>query len=88
MVEKSKRWFVRARFLKLQRSVPIWDLLAVLYILHPDQFKFVPVKVNKNLFNYVHVTRAKESHLKSISSFSTVLKQRALDLLSQPIQKF
>lgn len=33
-----RRWFLRARMLKLSGSVPIWDLVAALYVIDPTLF--------------------------------------------------
>lgn len=35
----SARWFLRARVLKVSATVPIWDLVAALYALHPEKFE-------------------------------------------------
>jgi inosine-uridine nucleoside N-ribohydrolase len=37
----SRRWFLRSLALKGQRSVPIWDLVAVMYALEPELFETV-----------------------------------------------
>ncbi len=36
----AERWFVRARRLKLQGTVPVWDLVAVGVVLWPELFRF------------------------------------------------
>lgn len=37
----STRWFRRARFLKRTQSVPVWDLVAALYMIDPKQFNTI-----------------------------------------------
>lgn len=34
----SRRWFLRARLLKGSAAVPLWDLVASLYVLRPELF--------------------------------------------------
>ena len=34
----ARRWFRRARWLKQQSTVPIWDLVAVMALLRPERF--------------------------------------------------
>lgn len=35
----SRRWFWRARLLKAGKTVPVWDLVPTLYVLHPELFE-------------------------------------------------
>ncbi len=38
--ENGRRWFRRARILKLQATVPIWDLVAAMAYIRPELFRF------------------------------------------------
>ncbi len=35
----SARWFLRARFLKISKTIPLWDLVAALFLLAPEHFQ-------------------------------------------------
>jgi inosine-uridine nucleoside N-ribohydrolase len=34
----AQRWFRRARWLKLRATVPVWDLVAAMYVIEPKRF--------------------------------------------------
>jgi purine nucleosidase len=38
----ARRWFDRARWLKLQSTVPVWDLVAAMYVIEPGRFATEP----------------------------------------------
>jgi inosine-uridine nucleoside N-ribohydrolase len=35
----ARRWFIRAKILKASNTIPVWDLTAAMYVLHPELFK-------------------------------------------------
>ncbi len=43
--QHSDRWFRRALLLKGRRSIPIWDLVAAMYVIEPDLFQIEETKV-------------------------------------------
>jgi inosine-uridine nucleoside N-ribohydrolase len=45
---ESFRWFRRAKLLKLQGSVPIWDLVAAMACIKPELFLFEKSKISVN----------------------------------------
>ena len=82
-IKSSKRWFRRALFLKLQTTLPIWDLTAVLYLLSPNDFTFTPVTVDKSFFHAVKIKKtANSSNVRSLESFNTSVKNKALQILT------
>lgn len=44
-IEHARRWFRRARFLKNAKSIPVWDLVAAMYLLKPELFEVSQTQV-------------------------------------------
>jgi inosine-uridine nucleoside N-ribohydrolase len=84
--QNSKRWFRRARLLKLQKSIPVWDLTAVLYLLQPAEFSFVPAKLNLSFLNYIQIKKTPlDSQIKTLSSFNQCVESVALKIMNSTI---
>ena len=83
---ESKRWFNRAQYLKFQKSIPVWDLTAVLYLLWPTEFEMVPAEVNTNFLNHIKVKEVNlKTKIQTVKSFDLKLKNKALELLQDPV---
>ncbi len=80
--ENSKRWFRRARLLKFQKSIPVWDLTAALYLLQPSEFNFVPAKLHLSMLHYIQIKETlTNSHIKTLSFFNPNIQNLAVNLL-------
>ena len=80
--QNSKRWFRRAQILKLQKSIPVWDLTAALYLLKPDEFQFKNAEFNLSPFNYVQIkTSSNNTTLQTLSSYNLDVRNYAMKLL-------
>jgi inosine-uridine nucleoside N-ribohydrolase len=49
----ARRWFQRARWLKLQSTVPVWDLVAVMYLLRPERFTVEPRRARAHASGWI-----------------------------------
>jgi inosine-uridine nucleoside N-ribohydrolase len=49
----ARRWFRRARWLKLQSTLPVWDLVAVMYLLRPDRFRVEPRRARAHASGWI-----------------------------------
>jgi len=66
--EHAKRWFVRARRLKLQATVPVWDLVAVAQHLWPELFRFDEVSAGAHANGWVQ-WNVGERRVRRVSDF-------------------
>lgn len=39
LAKNSRRWFDRASRLKFKKTIPIWDLVAAMYLIYPELFR-------------------------------------------------
>lgn len=76
--KNSKRWFRRARMLKFQSSIPVWDLLAAMYVCAPEEFKLLPVVVERSIFGNLRLRENSLSHIQCVTKFNTKLCARVL----------
>ncbi|MDZ4661859.1 MAG: nucleoside hydrolase [Pseudomonadota bacterium] len=65
----STRWFWRALFLKFSRTVPVWDLLAAIYVLSPELFSVQEMNVTINGRGQVSMSKSAGKQFKIISGF-------------------
>lgn len=74
--EKSIRWFRRALFLKARRSVPLWDLAAVMLHSEPDLFVCQQTRASLGKFGQVSYGRGDKT-INVVTSFDApaVLKK-------------
>jgi inosine-uridine nucleoside N-ribohydrolase len=49
----ARRWFRRARWLKLQSTVPLWDLVACMYLLRPERFTIEPRRARAHASGWI-----------------------------------
>ena len=49
----ARRWFRRARWLKLQSTVPVWDLVACMYVLRPERFRVEPRRTRAHASGWI-----------------------------------
>ena len=49
----ARRWFRRAGWLKLRRSVPVWDLVASMYLIRPELFRTQPRRAHAHANGWI-----------------------------------
>jgi len=77
----ARRWFVRARWLKGQSTVPVWDLVAASYRLEPRLFDVRRVAARAHPSGWIEYD-AGDRHVQVISDFDpAAVWRRALEIL-------
>ncbi len=79
----SLRWFLRSKILKFNKTIPVWDLCASMYVISPEYFQLKPAKIVKTKWNNLHlVAGPKSSHIQSVTGFNPEVLIRIRQILS------
>ncbi len=81
----SRRWFRRASWLKGVTSVPIWDLVAAMYVLEPTLFETRPSTLTLGAFGQSHYDLPQGRPVKLIDGYEpAALWTKFQSLVSKP----